>query len=182
MLCTKCGKRPAAVHMKQWLNGQETEEYLCEECAEAANVWSFGTLDLNKLFSSSAEHPLGGLPSCPGCGMSLGEFNSTGRLGCSRCYESFAGQLGPVIAKFHGGRRHVGKVRAATTAELLQDPGLAEKNYQRLALQKQLDELVSLERFEEAAGVRDQLRALSEELRQLGSKEPENKRRAGEGQ
>ena len=50
MLCTKCGKRPASVHVEQRLNGQKMEEYLCEECAEA--LWGFGTLNLNKVFSS----------------------------------------------------------------------------------------------------------------------------------
>lgn len=187
MLCTKCGKRTAAVHLKQWVNGQEIEKFLCEECAEAENVWSFGTLDLNKLFSNSFGRPaqMEAPPSCPGCGMSLAEFNSTGRLGCSHCYEVFGEQLRPVIAKFHGERRHVGKRLPGRleVARLAQDPELAEKNYQRLALQKQLEELVKAERFEEAAKVRDQIRAVTEEIEKgMDSGKPGPEQRAGEQQ
>lgn len=171
MLCTKCGKRPAAVHMKQRLNGQEIEEYLCEECAES--LWSFGTLDLNKLFSSHFAAPRSTL-TCPGCGMSLADFNNSGRLGCSQCYQSFASQLLPVINKFHGVKRHVGKVKltgnsggeeqTALEAQLLQNPELANKNYEKLALQRQLNELVAVEKFEEAVAVRDKIRALEQEI------------------
>ena len=95
MLCTKCGKRPASVHVEQRLNGQKMEEYLCEECAEA--LWGFGTLNLNKVFSSHfGLGAPGPVQTCPGCGLSLAEFNGTGRLGCSQCYQTFAQQLLPV--------------------------------------------------------------------------------------
>lgn len=166
MLCTKCGKRPAAVHMKQRLNDQEIEEYLCEECAES--LWNFGTLDLNKLFSSHFAMPRQTLV-CPNCGMSLAEFNSSGRLGCSECYQSFAGQLLPVINKMHGTRRHRGKVKiaggsAAAGSQLWEHPELVAKDREKQALQQQLDDLVSLEKFEEAAAVRDKIRALEAEI------------------
>ncbi len=165
MLCTKCGKRPASVHMKQRLNGQEIEEYLCEECAES--LWSFGTLDLNKLFSSHFA-PQRAAVVCPNCGMSLADFNSSGRLGCSQCYQAFSAQLMPVINKFHGVRRHTGKVKLAAGGDyesrLLQNPELANKNYEKLALQRQLSELVALEKFEEAAAVRDKIIGLEQEI------------------
>ena len=189
MLCTKCGKRPAAVHMKQRLNGQEIEEYLCEECAES--LWSFGTLDLNKLFSSHFAAPRSTL-TCPGCGMSLADFNNSGRLGCSQCYQSFASQPLPIINKFHGVKRHVGKVKltgnsgggegpAASEAQLLQNPELANKNYEKLALQRQLNELVAVEKFEEAAAVRDKIRALEQEIN-AALTALETEKRAGEAQ
>ena len=169
MLCTKCGKRRATVHMKQRLNGQEIEEYLCEECAES--LWSFGTLDLNKLFSSHFAPSARQTLVCPSCGMSLADFNSSGRLGCSDCYQSFASQLLPVINKLHGARRHSGKVKlragsaaAEQNSQILQNPELAGKNQEKLDLQRQLGELVSLEKFEEAAAVRDRIRALEAEI------------------
>ena len=92
MLCTKCGKRPASVHVEQRLNGQKMEEYLCEECAEA--LWGFGTLNLNKVFSSHfGLGAPGPVQTCPGCGLSLAEFNGTGRLPVvsNLCATAFAG-------------------------------------------------------------------------------------------
>ena len=106
--------------------------------------------------------------------MSLADFNNSGRLGCSQCYQSFASQLLPVINKFHGVKRHVGKVKltgnsggeeqTALEAQLLQNPELANKNYEKLALQRQLNELVAVEKFEEAVAVRDKIRALEQEI------------------
>ena len=138
MLCTKCGKRPASVHVEQRLNGQKMEEYLCEECAEA--LWGFGTLNLNKVFSSHfGLGAPGPVQTCPGCGLSLAEF--------------------------HGSRRHIGKVKLNNQlGQLMQDPELANKNYEKLALEKQLNELVQLEKFEEAAAVRDKIRGLEQEI------------------
>ena len=48
--------------------------------------------------------------------------------------------------------------------QLMQDPELANKNYEKLALEKQLNELVQLEKFEEAAAVRDKIRGLEQEI------------------
>lgn len=164
MMCERCGKNHATVYVKKVINGQETQEKLCESCA--GNVWSFGSLDLNKLFSAG----VGGqrVAVCENCGQSLAEFNSSGRLGCSRCYQSFAEQLAPVINRLHGTKRHIGKVRLmGGGSSWRDDPKLAEKNYERMALQKQLAELVGLEKFEEAAGVRDNIRRLDDEIRRM---------------
>ncbi|MBQ3180634.1 MAG: UvrB/UvrC motif-containing protein [Firmicutes bacterium] len=172
MLCERCGKNQATVHVKKVINGKETQENLCEVCA--GDVWSFGDLDLNKLFSAG----MGGQRAlvCDGCGQSLAEFNSSGRLGCSRCYQSFAEQLAPVIRRFHGAKRHVGKVKLLSGvpegAAWRADPALADKNYERLALQKQLEELVALEKFEEAAGVRDNIRRLDDEISRMMAQTP----------
>ncbi len=107
----------------------------------------------------------GPVQTCPGCGLSLAEFNGTGRLGCSQCYQTFAQQLLPVVNKFHGSRRHIGKVKLNNQlGQLMQDPELANKNYEKLALEKQLNELVQLEKFEEAAAVRDKIRGLEQEI------------------
>ena len=164
VMCERCGKNHATVYVTRVINGKETREMLCRACA--GDVWSFDSLDLNKLFSAG----VGGRRTsvCENCGRSLAEFNSSGRLGCSQCYQSFAEQLAPVINRFHGAKRHVGKVRLPGGGISWQDdPKLAEKHYQRLALQKQLDELVSLERFEDAAGVRDDISRLDEEIRRM---------------
>ena len=42
MLCDKCGKREATVHMMQNINGQVSEINLCSECArQAESNWGF---------------------------------------------------------------------------------------------------------------------------------------------
>lgn len=205
MLCEKCGKNQATVYLRQVVNGHETKLNLCSECA--GGVWGgknlfdknmfglndfgfkelgFGDFDLNKLFSAGQGGPERLV--CDGCGQSLAEFNESGRLGCSRCCQSFAEQLAPVIRRFHGGRRHMGKVKMLSGglsegSDWRGDPALADKNYERMALQKQLDELVSAEKFEEAAGVRDHISRLDEEIGRMlnGSKNNDKKNNADNG-
>lgn len=168
MLCDKCGKREATVHFQQVVNGQSMEQHLCGQCA--SGFGGFGTLDLNKLFSYGVSPDLK-RATCPICGMSIADFEATGRLGCGGCYQAFADALRPVIRRYHGDRRHKGKIKRPLkfvpgSGELLSPPDgkLADKTYEKLALQKQLAELVELEKFEEAAKVRDRLRAVEAEL------------------
>lgn len=166
MLCDKCKKRPATVHYQQVINGQAREQHLCGQCA--AGFGAFGTLDLNKLFAAPAPQEQ---ISCPVCGMSLGEFQAVGRFGCSYCYQAFAEAIKPLIRRYHGDRRHKGKIKhplkyQTGSSELLSPPEgkLADKTYEKLALQKQLAELVELERFEDAAKIRDKIKAVEGEI------------------
>lgn len=174
MLCDKCGKNQATVHYKQVINGVMQEEHLCEECA--GGFGGFGTLDLNKLFSAAAKPRRAG-QTCPVCGMSYAEFKESGRLGCAACYGSFAEEVKPLIRRYHGDRLHKGKLKRpllyqAADGQPLSSPEgeLAAKTYEKLALQKQLAELVEAERFEEAAKVRDQLRDVEAELDRAAAK------------
>ncbi len=188
MLCDKCGKNPATVYFKQVINGELHEEHLCEECAgdlmNFGGLGSFGQLDLNKLFSGAA--PKRSSRRCPGCGMTFAEYNSGGRLGCSQCYQAFEEELRPVIQRFHGGKRHMGKVKLIQPggggSVFLDDPELANQNYERLALQKQLSELIELEKFEEAAIVRDKIRALDEAMQSAAMRQAQSadERKAGD--
>ncbi len=50
---------------------------------------------------------------CPECGMRPDDFKRTGRLGCAKCYETFARQLAPMIRDMHPGAAHSGKIPVA---------------------------------------------------------------------
>lgn len=172
MLCDKCGKNKATVHYQQVINGVTSEQHLCSQCAAG-----FGQLDFNKLFSA----PVKSAPAavCPICGMNINEFRSKGRLGCSKCYETFGEYLRPLIKRYHGEARHKGKIPkplkySTVGGELLSPPegAAADRIYEKMALQKQLAELVELERFEEAAEIRDKIREVEAEI---------ESQRAGEG-
>lgn len=169
MLCDKCGKRPATVHYQQVVNGAVSAQHLCSQCATGA-AWGFGELDFNKLFSSAVRSERKSAV-CPQCGMSLAEFQQSGRMGCAACYAAFSEALQPLIKRYHGERRHRGKIKRPVKfvsggSEPLSPPDglLANKIYEKLALQKQLAELVEMEKFEEAAQVRDRLRAVESEI------------------
>ena len=95
---------------------------------------------------------------CPACGFTQGDFKKAGRLGCSTCWQVFEAGLQPLLKAMHKGERHVGKVpkKAAQTV------AISEKIK---ALTAELDQAVRAERYEEAAQLRDQVRALEAELK-----------------
>lgn len=181
MLCDKCGKNNATVYVKQIINNKETVQHLCEQCAH--EIMDIGNFSLDKFFNNSYfedafASPLGGsfgglgesLLKCPVCGMTYNDFSHSGKLGCSECYTTFGDRILPVVKSIHGKNQHVGKVRDGQCTDCgsaVGQPASPEqegKYYEKLALQKQLQELIKTEKFEEAAEVRDKIKAIDEVL------------------
>jgi protein arginine kinase activator len=153
MECQICRKNDATIHLKQELNGQTKELYVCEECASehGFNVQSPMSLTdfLFGLGEAQEKAPDGKDKTCAVCHMRRSDFKKTSLLGCQDCYESFAEELEPLLAAMHRRPLHVGKVPAsdrlaAETAEL----------------QRKLEAAVGAQNFEEAARLRDAMRDL----------------------
>ncbi len=169
MLCEECGKRTATVHVEQTVNGKKTVMNLCEECARekgVLNVFFQEQFSIDNLLSALLGSIQSEVPAlgpgetetrCPVCGMSYRDFARYGRLGCSRCYETFDDRLMPLLRRIHGSDRHVGKVasRAKGTSKL-------EREIE--SLKRQLSQAVAREAYEEAAVLRDKIRALEKKL------------------
>ena len=85
--------------------------------------------------------------ACPDCGMKFMEFRAGGRLGCPQDYAVFSKGLMPLLQRFHGATRHVGKTARRR-----------EGAVERLRLRTRLREAVGREDYEEAARLRDLLR------------------------
>ena len=161
MLCECCQQNEATIHLTQMVNNQSRELHLCEGCAEESgmNVQSVMSIPeiLFGLGASGAPSKENGTPStrsCPHCHMRDCDFKKTARLGCPRCYEAFEEELGPMLAAMHKGTRHMGKI-----------PECLKKNIEKTALcedlQKQLDQAIREEKYEEAALIRDRIREAS---------------------
>lgn len=134
MKCQNCGKNNATTHVRQSINGQNSEYWLCPECAEKAGLGGmFSGFDSFMPFSSFAgfgmsafESLLGsmfgtgksmgagaGLPSavkCSGCGSTLSDIAEKGMVGCAECYETFGDSLAASIERMHGRTQHNGKL------------------------------------------------------------------------
>ena len=95
--------------------------------------------------------------TCPNCGMSYADFQQTGKIGCSVCYGTFRRQLEPLLRRIHGTSTHSGKIprRSGGTLELKQEIK---------RLRGELKEKVAQEEYEEAARLRDEVRALEQKL------------------
>lgn len=168
MLCDVCEKREAVVYITKIENGRRTEIHLCAHCArKEGQLGALRELNIidNDFFRKMAypayEGDDGPEPVCPACGLTYSEFNCLGKFGCPKCYEAFKEEIPPLMRRIHGHSQHVGKVPNRGT-------GVFRTATQIKRLRQHLQQLVKEERYEEAAKVRDEIRALQ---RQLPTKE-----------
>ncbi len=172
MICEICKQTQATVHLTEIVNDQMTELHLCESCAnqKGSQVEShFGLADmLSGLvdYGKAQEPEAGGAPAkaCANCGMTYDDFRKVGRLGCSECYTTFKRSLGGLLKRIHGAPLHMGKAPVR-----LSKPPKAKAEL--LDLKKKLEHAIEHEAFEEAAGLRDQIRRLEQ-----GEKPPRPKK------
>lgn len=165
MLCEKCKKRTASVHIKKVVNNHTTEQHLCEICAqesgEFTNIFEqqISVHDFLKgLFSYGFEPQAKTTEEiCSRCGMSLNDFGRTGRIGCSNCYKTFYKDIFALTKRIHGASTHTGKVpRRAGGA-------IAIKR-RLMQLKETLAQHIKQEEYEQAAKVRDEIREIEKKI------------------
>jgi len=150
MKCERCQQHRAEVAIKQVVDGEERELFVCRACAQrTADSLVTSMVELLLGAAIDLHVPARDAHTCPGCGLSGSEFNKRGRVGCARCYETFSRELAPMLRDMHGGDRHVGKV-----------PRREQETRARADLETALRQAVAAQRFEDAAALRDRLRNL----------------------
>ncbi|NLX65125.1 MAG: DNA helicase UvrBC [Clostridiaceae bacterium] len=159
MLCQICKQREATVYFTQIINGVKTKMNVCSQCA-GANVIK---IDLNSLITGllsiqnqeirTAHQEL----QCERCGMTIDEFNSTGRIGCSKCYEVFFEPMQQLLNRIHGNTHHRGKVPKKFASIQSTSAKIEE-------LRKELSECIKNEAYEKAAEIRDRIKELTSQL------------------
>ena len=163
MLCQHCQQQEANVHLLITENEETREVYLCESCAKKNQQFGFVNPAvvpdfLKALFGfkpSLIEEQPSSEQTCPKCGITFSRITQAGKLGCSKCYETFETQLESLLRRVHGRRQNVGKIPARR--------GAAIKSRMELnKLKEKLQLLVQQEAFEEAAVVRDKIRELEQ--------------------
>lgn len=177
MLCQRCGQRQATVFFSQTVGNQTTQAHLCEVCAQEQSQ-AYGAINpfaalsdlLNNFLnlgegaiaeinpgragSTSVDPPM----QCPHCGYQLSAFRQNGRLGCTRCYESFQKILEPLISSIHGTVRHQEET-AETPAPPAAQPAPKEGEASDVqGLREKLKHAIAKEKFEEAARLRDEIK------------------------
>jgi protein arginine kinase activator len=169
MLCDLCKKNVATVHLTQMIEGKTKKVDLCEACSKEKGVddptgFSLADLLLGLGAAQEIEQSSGGGEiRCPHCGFTQADFKKAGRLGCSECYKVFAEGLEGLLKTMHKGTRHVGKVPMAYR----QTQDLAEI---LKGLQKKLEQAIANEDFENAATLRDEVKALRAQMSELTTK------------
>jgi protein arginine kinase activator len=172
MICQNCQKNVATVHVTEIVQEDQgssesppetnaVEKHLCEVCAQTMDLPHATPVkktkaDIWKLLQLSAQSTRKKTsPTCPDCGMSLEEFRKKGRLGCARDYEVFKAHIGDLLERVHGARAHVGRIPGTSEVELVRFQRMSE-------LRQRLEAAVREEAYENAARLRDELKALEQ--------------------
>ena len=180
MLCDKCKKNEATVHIKEINGGVSKTIHLCHECARRKNEDSplnvLDGLGVNlaevlyniEKFAQSVKSGEGDHSeqektaelTCPQCRWTASRIKETGgRLGCPECYHTFHDLISDALNRIQRGTVHLGK-RPGTAAP--DSPARLGAELKRL--QGELNKLISAEEYEAAALCRDRINALREKL------------------
>ena len=174
MLCQNCNKNEANTHIKRIVNGEATESHLCSDCAKSLGYDDFFdsfSLRIPNLFSSFFSDTPFALPSgrasrCKTCGCSFDDIISSGLIGCADCYETFHDRLLPSIQRIHGKAPHAGKRpkrRPAVPAEIKKEDSKASNEALIEKKTEEMNKAIESQNFEQAAVLRDEIKALKEE-------------------
>lgn len=145
MRCDRCGKNEATFYYKSNINGKVTQVHLCPQCAEE----------------------LGYTDSFRSAGMTGGLFGDFFSRPFGMLEPFFSGLGSRTLTEFPEPVDVLGQARESTpaqedTGDLLprDEQDALTRQRKRNALQTQLNLAVQEERFEEAAKLRDELKAL----------------------
>lgn len=157
MRCDKCGK-PSIYHSTVIVNGVSQTTNLCRDCAIKEGVFSKPTSLFDDMFSVFSDFlPFEKVADvvCPACKTSLREFKSTGKLGCSNCYDAFRDEINQIIKRIAPFEKHKQTtIKAETKPAKLTNAEKIAKLKQDMAL------AVKEERYEDAGKIKKQIQKL----------------------
>ena len=169
MNCEVCGKAEATVLYTHVAENEKKSVYMCGTCVSALRAKKRGApaqpapaqpapaaTPKTKVKKELREldRQTGPALCCSRCKTTYDEFRKRGRFGCSGCYEAFAPELERLLKRIHGSLEHRGKGLVSRQA------GSGDQLADMDALRQALEQAVSAEAYEEAAELRDRIRAL----------------------
>lgn len=165
MKCDFCDNK-AKVFLTQLVEGQMKKVCLCDSCAKERGVTDPTGFSLADLLQGGTvtQVPMAGTVvanqalrgrQCPTCGFTLEDLKRVRRFGCSDCYQTFGDEVTQMVRGMHKGTSHVGKVPEGLMAMHYRNQRIEE-------LRSRLDQAIASESYEEAAGIRDEIRNLDE--------------------
>ncbi|MBA3958091.1 MAG: UvrB/UvrC motif-containing protein [Parachlamydiaceae bacterium] len=159
--CTECRKQ-VMVRYTEIIGEQMTHTSMCGECPVLRNKLH-GTPHLER--ESGQTEVSAGL-ACGNCGTSLKGIRMGTPLGCTVCYEVFDDILIPEMLA--GGKvpQRMTTTKRTMPLHIGRSPGEVQEinpSMRLLALNEALNEMLKSEDYEQAAWLRDQIKALTDE-------------------
>lgn len=167
-ICQDCHQREAVLHLTEVVGEQVNTLQLCGQCASARGIATDSTTTPLGAFLATVS-PTAGMPeppngetlACPECDATLASIRASGRVGCPTCWVAFGRPLRELARRLHGATRHVGDPYE-DPASLPDDLG-RQRQREVEHLRRALAAAIDGEAFEEAAVLRDRLKAMEGE-------------------
>lgn len=158
--CSEC-KKPIYVCYTEIVGDKMTRTVMCADCPHLerrlyGKVRSEGLGDVVQGEASLA---------CGNCNTTLDSVRTGHLLGCTECYSVFADALIDLLLKENRISRHLTSNKQSQSLHLGRTPGEVTEispTLRLIALNEALDEMLVREDYEQAALLRDQIRALKE--------------------
>lgn len=174
MLCQKCNKNEATIHMIKFINGEKSEVWLCEKCAKEFSEVSLDIFKGKKIDNGFQDIISGLFESldktnsnntkkidmkidivCKNCGMTASKLKTTLKVGCPHCYNNLVEPIKEILQKTQGSSIHVGKI-----PKIIKDE--CEKEDKIRLLEQEMEDYILIEDYENAALLRDKIKELNE--------------------
>lgn len=165
MLCDNCNENEAIISYTKMSGNNVEEVHLCPSCAEKKMQED---LVFNQVVSSKVNNFLKELfkltgnfdqeaikKECASCGTTFEEFEK-GILGCEDCYNTFNAEISSMLNSLKYTSRHKGKIPSSAG-------DFVKKKREEEELEASLKIAVESEEYEQAAIIRDKLRALRDD-------------------
>jgi protein arginine kinase activator len=157
--CAIWKKNEATVLLKHSVDGEQKDLNVCVACADKHGLRSQLPLPVltDFLFGVSAQADVpkaDGQKVCATCHMHLRDLQKSNLLGCPDCYGTFKDDVGLMLESLQPSSQHFGKVPGAQHATQIE-------HFEAL-----LKSEAASEHFEQAAAIRDRLRALRRDMQE----------------
>ena len=167
MLCDNCKERESIISYTRINNDEVEEVHLCQVCAEEKfkkefqgyqNIIHQLENDLKNIFKFTANSYKDEEDDirCEYCCKSFRELKNTGGLGCPKCYDSFGNEIKSYLNALNINLKYRGKIPKNSESYIYYNRKLED-------LREKLDLAVSLEEYEKAAEIRDEIKTLKED-------------------
>lgn len=153
---------PFEALMEACFSGQEPpadwEDPFAGSCFEVGDAEEVAPDNLFQILEAIGDEALA---RCEGCGTTWEKIARDERVGCAQCYETFRTSLSQLLEHIQRTPQHEGKTPRAARKRTLRVENLQKRHAHQLQLlQGRLNEAVRAERYEEAAILRDKIKAL----------------------
>ena len=152
-MCDSCDTRTAQVTFQVAFGGKKIIRNYCPQCAaklRRGDAMGIQMAVINALPPEQVESTL----ACPKCGTTMDRVQKTGRMGCAACYRAFGSLTEELFKKLNGTERQLAE-------NVMETPVLSEEQLRLRTLREELAQAVSVENYERAAMLRDEINGLS---------------------